>query len=188
MESQTRDFERKAFVDGLSYLLKALPTNLDVYESEQIRSSLPSYLHSNMPDYGPARTEAVPGDPYHQHYHHHHQPPGHDHRSLLHRSVQHLVVNIFLFTHFILPYLIHLVKSLAVVERRYKVSETVVGHGVTLASAAGRQCSHLAGAVLNMNDGRVGQGLSRVVAWMVEEVTRGISDGVGEGLVVTRLK
>lgn len=181
-EGQATDFERQAFVDGLTYLLRSLPANLDIYETEKIRSALPPQLYdklNNPMDLGSGQADAMRGD---------NQQNSHHDRSLIRRIVQLVVVYMFLFAHFILPYLVLLVRSAASIERRYKVSETVMGHGMNLATAAGRQCSQLAGVVLNLNDGRVGQGVSRVVAWTVEEVTRGISDGVGEGLVVTRLK
>lgn len=76
-----------------------------------------------------------------------------------------------------------LLRSAASVERRYKVSEAVIGHGMNCVNAIGRQCSHLAEIALKGNDSKVGE----VVTWAVEEVTRGISDGVGEGLVATRV-
>lgn len=187
-EGQTADFERRAFVDGVTYLLRGLPPNLDVYETEQIKAALPVQLNIAM-EKERRRPEQVEGaQALSNDRHAGTQYPNQDRRSLVHRAVQLLVANLFLAIHFALPYLVFLIKSAATVERRYKVSETVVGHGMNLAGAAGRQCSQLAGAVLNMNDGKVGQGLSRAVAWTVEEVTRGISDGVGEGLVMTRLK
>lgn len=187
-EGQTTDFERRAFVDGLTYLLRGLPSDLDVYETEQIKSALPSQVNISM-EKERRRSESLDGArPLSKDRHTADQWPSHGHRSLVHRAVQLLVANLFLAIHFALPYLIFMIKSAASIERRYKVSETVVGHSLNLAGVAGRQCSQLAGAVLSMNDGKVGQGLSRAVAWTVEEVTRGISDGVGEGLVVTRLK
>jgi hypothetical protein len=185
-EGQSGDLERQAFVDGLTYLLRSLPPDLDMYETEKIRSALPPQLYdkcNNPMDMGSGQGEAVPGGggAYSQ------QHNRHD-RSLIRRIVQLVVVYTFLFAHFILPYLVLLLRSAASIERRYKVSEMVMANGMSLASAAGRRCSQLAGVVLNLDEGRVGQGLSRAVAWTVEEVTRGISDGVGEGLVVTRLK
>lgn len=107
---------------------------------------------------------------------------------MLHRSVQLVVVQFILFLHFILPYLLLFLKAVVTIERRFKVSEAVVGHSINLASAFGRQCTHIVDIVVKANEGKVGQGLSSVVAWTVEEVTRGISDGVGEGMVVTRLR
>lgn len=175
-------------MDGVTYLLRGLPPNLDVYETEQIKAALPYQLNIAV-EKERRRSEPIGGaQSLSNDRHTNDQHPSQHRRSLVHRAVQLLVVNLFLAIYFALPYLIFLIKSAASIERRYKVSETMVGHGMNLAGAAGRQCSQLAGAVLNMNDGKVGQGLSRAVAWTVEEVTRGISDGVGEGLVVTRLK
>ena len=109
-------------------------------------------------------------------------------KSIVHRLVQAIVLNIFLLVHLVLPYVVIVVKSAASVERRYKVSEAIVGHGVSCFNAAGRHCARAAEVVLTANDGKVGQGVSSSFVWTIEEVTRGISDGVGEGLVVTRWK
>lgn len=188
-EGQTADLERRAFVDGLTYLLRGLPSDLDVFETEQIRSALPTQLGAAAAiDRNQQRTEfdGHTASQYGLGLSQHHRR--HDDRSLVHRAVRLLVVNLFIVAHLILPYMILLFKAAASAERRYRVSETLVGHGINLAGSAGRRCSQLAGAVMGMNEGRVGRGLSKAVAWTVEEVTRGISDGVGEGLVVTRLK
>lgn len=109
-------------------------------------------------------------------------------RSMVHRLVQSIVLNIFLLLHFLLPYIIVMLKSAASVERKYKISEAIVGRSRDCFTAAGRSCAHVAEVAFKTNDGRVGQGVSTIFMWTVEEVTRGISDGIGEGLLVTRLK
>lgn len=109
-------------------------------------------------------------------------------KTIVHRLVQAIVLNIFLLATLVLPYVVIVVKSVARVERRYKVSEAIVGRSVSCFKAAGRHCARAAETVLTANDGKLGQGVSSSFAWAVEEVTRGISDGVGEGLAVTRWK
>lgn len=168
-DNANSDFERKAFVDGLTYLLRALPLDLDEMERDQLRAALPVNLaRGETEDSGNATPDLS--------------------RSLLHRFVQLIVVQAILFVHLILPYAIFILRGAANVERKYKVSEAVVGHSITLANALSKRCTHLAEVALGVNNGNVVQGVSSVVAWTVEEVTRGITDGVGEGMLVMRVR
>ncbi|CAI6089919.1 unnamed protein product [Clonostachys chloroleuca] len=169
-------FERKAFVDGVTYLIRALPPNLDERELEQVKAALPVSLSLPITEsathpraMSPPATSGLP-------------------RSVLHRSVQLVVVQLILFLHFLLPYLILLFRTVVTFERKFKVSEAVFEQGINLAGAFRRQATRFVDAAVKVNDGKVGQGLSSVVAWIVKEVTRGIADGVGEGMVVTRLR
>jgi len=170
-EDESESFERKAYVDGVTYLLRGLPTDLDEYEADLIRSALPSRCAAQevvLSRSGVATPMPGSGLP----------------KSLVHRLVQMIVLNLFLLMHFLLPYIITIFKSAAKVERKYKISETIVGHGMDCFNAAGRHFGRVAEVVLS--DGRPEQGASGTFSWAVEEITRGISDGVGEGLVVTR--
>lgn len=177
-EDESESFERKAYVDGVTYLLRGLPADLDEYEADLIRAALPPQLASRevmVSRSGAATPLAGPGFP----------------KSLVHRLVQVTVLNLFLLAHFLLPYIITILKSAAKVERKYKISEMIVGHGMNCFNAAGKHCGRLAEVVLSTNntgDGRPEPGVSGTFSWAVEEITRGISDGVGEGLIVTRLK
>lgn len=174
-EEESESFERKAYIDAVTYLLRGLPEDLDEYEADMILSALPTQLASNEVVLSrPSVASPLAGYGLQ--------------KSLLHRLVQMVVLNLFLLTHFLLPYIITILKSAAKVERKYKVSETIVGHGMNCFNAAGRHCGRVAEVVLAASDGRPEQSVSGTFSWAVEEVTRGISDGVGEGLVVTRLK
>ncbi|KAM0563249.1 hypothetical protein ACHAPJ_000967 [Fusarium lateritium] len=162
-------FERKAFVDGVTYLLKALPQNLDDGEMKRIQCALPDKVNQpnlSLTRAGPDSSRINPSQP----------------RSILHRGVQMTVVNLIFFLSFLMPYLLLLVRSAARLERKYKVSETIVGHGVDLVNSIGKQSASLTEAIGQMNDGKVAQALLEVFVWMVDGVTQGISDGLGEGL------
>ncbi|KJZ71489.1 hypothetical protein HIM_09128 [Hirsutella minnesotensis 3608] len=173
--AQNSAIERKAFVDGLTCLLRGLPSTLNTDEAEQIRSALPVHMSSKVvtsvrsDDVPPVATSGLP-------------------RSFVHRSVQTIVVKIFQFVQFVLPYLLVLVKHAAALERRYKVAEAVVGYGMDFVNAKAEQCANFTSLVLNEDDGKARQGMSGVAAWAAVEVVRGILHGVGEGLVVVRHK
>lgn len=164
-------FERKAFVDGLTYLLKALPRDLDEGELKRIQSALPDNVKEQelnliRAERDPDRTTNRTNRP----------------RSIIHRGVQMTVVNMIFFLSFLMPYLLLLVRYVARVERKYKISETLIGHGVDLANSIGKQSASLTEAVSQMNEGKVAQALLEVFVWTIDGVTQGISDGLGEGL------
>ncbi|KAH7328209.1 hypothetical protein B0I35DRAFT_506725 [Stachybotrys elegans] len=166
MDDENSAFERKAYMDGLTYLLKGLPQDLNTREVDQLRSALPQTL--NQGEY-----TASAG----------HSKPGHS-RTMLHRTVQTVVVNVVLLLHMLLPYLLLCVNYAAKMERKYKVSERLVGHGMELATTVGRSGAILTERMCNLNDGRVGRALSDILIWTIDGITRGISDGVREGLVI----
>jgi hypothetical protein len=164
-------FERKAYIDGLTYLLRGLPGDLQLYEADQVRSALPAALIST-PNVA-AHEGAM-----------HAQARAARQRTILHRAVQTAVIYLIFFFHFMLPYLVLCFRFVVRLERKHKVSERLVGHGIALANAAGRRGVSLTGSICRINDGRVGRALSELAAWTVDGVARGISDGVGEGLVI----
>lgn len=167
------DFERKAFLDGVEYILKALPSDLNEHELHRLRTSTPSnFIPPPTPGgraYSPSRG-ANQG------------------RSILHRGVQIAVVNIFLLIHLALPYIILLLRMAARTEREYRISENLVGAGMGLANAIGSKGMRITGALCNVGDGRLGQALTEAIAWTVEGLTGGLSDGVGEGLSIVSPK
>ncbi|KAG8669203.1 hypothetical protein FPOAC2_08522 [Fusarium poae] len=166
-------FERKAFVDGLTYLLKALPRDLDEGELKRIQSALPDNVKQQ--DLSLIQAERDPDRATNR---------TNQQRSIIHRGVQMTVVNLIFFFSFLMPYLLLLVRYAARVERKYKISETIIGHGVDLANSIGKQSASLTEAVGQMNDGKVAQALLEVFVWTVDGVTQGISDGLGEGLSI----
>ncbi|KAF7553076.1 hypothetical protein G7046_g7200 [Stylonectria norvegica] len=164
-------FERKAYIDGVTYLLKGLPQDLDLVESRRIQEALPveaqnSDLVAGRP--GGGSTPNANGQP----------------RSILHRGVQRTVVNLVFLFSFLMPYLLFLVKHAARMERKYRISESLVNHGLDLVNAIGKQSIALTETVGQMNDGKVGQTLLEALTWTVNGVTQGISDGLGEGISI----
>ncbi|TDZ35369.1 hypothetical protein C8035_v008864 [Colletotrichum spinosum] len=167
------DFERKAFLDGVDYILKALPPDLNEQELQRLRTSVPNNLiPPASPDgraYSPTRG-------------------GNAQRSILHRGVQSAVVNIFILIHLTLPYVLLLLRLAVRTEREYKISENLVGAGMDLANTIGSKGMKITGALCNVGDGKVGQVLTEAIAWTIEGVTGGLSDGVGQGLTIVGAK
>lgn len=164
-------FERKAFVDGVTYLLRGLPQDLDEYEITQLRNALPNqvvsqYAHSSHQLALPGKT--VPAQP----------------RSVLYRVVQLAVIQIVLLFCFVLPYLMQAVKVVVRTERKHRVSEKMLGQGVDLAKTMGRQGASMIETMYGMADGRMGRSVTTIIGWTVDSVAQGIRDGVQEGLRV----
>ncbi|KAH6982423.1 hypothetical protein EDB80DRAFT_825103 [Ilyonectria destructans] len=116
-------FERKAFIDGVTYLLKALPQAFDVCELRRIQSALPEDVtHLDLRAFRPGAgsTQSASGQS----------------RSILHRGVRIGVVNLIFFLSFLMPYLMYLLRYAARMERKYKVSETLVSHGLSAPNSA----------------------------------------------------
>ncbi|KPM38743.1 hypothetical protein AK830_g7811 [Neonectria ditissima] len=169
-------FERKAFIDGVTYLLKALPSDLDTCELNRIQGALPSdATHADLATVRPgAGSSALPSSS---------QP-----RSILHRGVQMTVVNVIFILSFLMPYLMYLLKYAARMERKYRISEIVVGHGLEIVNSIGKQSASITESMCQMNDGKVGQALLEAMLWTIDGVAQGISDGVGEGLSIVGAK
>lgn len=184
-DDQSKDLERKAYLDGLTYLLRGLPPNLEPSEAAQLQSALPPTLKARNNSGGSGS-----GSPFRSRSGSRMPDSGAEahHRSFIHRAVQMVVVNLLLLAHFVLPYAVMLLKSAASLERKYKVSETLVGHGMTFFNAVGSRGSRVVEVVLNAGDGRSGECARGVATWLLEEVTRGVSDGLGEGLCMVKYK
>ncbi|KAH6985473.1 hypothetical protein EDB80DRAFT_520941, partial [Ilyonectria destructans] len=105
-------------------------------------------------------------------------------RSILHRGVQMAVFNLIFILNYLLPYLMYVLRYTARMERKYKVSKTVVGHGLDFVNSIGKQSMSLTETMCQMNDGKVGQSLLEAFLWTVGGVAQGISDGFGEGLSI----
>ncbi|SCO92521.1 uncharacterized protein FRV6_16649 [Fusarium oxysporum] len=166
-------FERKAFIDGVTYLLRALPRDLDVCELRRIQSALPedvAHLDQAAVQQADGLTQSASGRP----------------RSILHCSVQIIVVSLIFVLSFMLPYLMYLIRHIARMERKYKVFETVVGHGLSFVNSIGKQSLSLTETMCQMNYGKVGQALLEAFIWTVDRVARWMSEGLGECLHLYR--
>ncbi|KAF4126736.1 hypothetical protein GMORB2_0473 [Geosmithia morbida] len=179
---------RKAYIDGLTYLLKSLPADLNGYEAEQVRAALPVQVSQRGAGGDLEQSNAL--RPYYMYpsgggRSHRGGGDGRRRNSTVHRVVHALVLNMILVVHLVLPYVALLVKAAMSVERRYRMSETIIGHSMSAFHVAGRQCARAAEAVLTTTPSH---GVSSTFVWTVEEITRGVSDGLGEGLLITRLR
>ncbi|TVY88887.1 hypothetical protein LAWI1_G003793 [Lachnellula willkommii] len=160
-------FARQLYIHSLTYLLRALPTDLTTEEQLSVRNALPSGVVETLRvEVNPCRTRTTSIS----------QP------SLLHRTLASTIVQLFIFFQFIIPYLKYLLRSAYQYDREHKISEKVLSQGIETVDVIGKQSLTLTSAICGMGDGKVGQMITQSAAWVVEGVAGGIHEGVGEGM------
>ncbi|KAI1083519.1 hypothetical protein F5B20DRAFT_408876 [Whalleya microplaca] len=179
-ERDDGDFARKSYIDGVAYLLRALPDDLDEHESSIIRRALPESCAPLLAD-GRAADAGV--DPLQLGW-----PSSDNGKTLLHRVVRATTTCMILLAHLFLSVLVFLIRAGAHYEREYNISQKFVSHGLVLASAIGKYSVVLSGKMCAMSDGKVGRAVSGLTVCTVENVTRGIQDGIGNGLLIIEQK
>lgn len=169
-------FERSAYIDAIAYLLKGLPSDLDRTEVTVLRKSLPASIvrETFLAEGGNAAKQQ-------QHRHFQQSHKGSRGQSFVHRGMRMLVARAIVMFCIVWPYVLFLLGQVAHYERKYKVSENIVGQSIELANAFGRQSVSISGAIYNMGDGKVGQILTDAIAWFVRGVAGGFAEGVEEG-------
>lgn len=166
-------FARQLYLHALTYLLRALPSDLTTEEQLSVRSALPLgvveplQLNVNTGFNSPN----VPRDPDAQ-------------PSLLHRILASTIVQMFILFQFLLPYLKYLLSAAYQYEREHKISEKVLSQSIETVDTIGKRSLSITGAIYGMGDGKVGQIITDMASWFVEGVTGGIHEGVGEGMVI----
>ena len=165
-------FARQLYVHALTYLLRALPSDLTTEEQLSVRSSLPpgvvEPLHFQINGGYPSRIS----------------PKGGNSPSLLHRILASSIVQLFILFQFILPYLKYLLSAAYQYDRTHKISERVLSQSIETVDTIGKRGLSFTGAIYGLNDGKFGQAITEAAAWFVESVTGGIHEGVGEGMAM----
>lgn len=166
-------FARQLYLHALTYLLRALPSDLTTEEQLSVRSALPAGVVE------PLRLEINAG-------YNSANVPGHNENqpSLLHRILASTIVQMFILFQFILPYLKYLLSAAYQYEREHKISEKVLSQSIETVDILGKRSLSITGAIYGMGDGKVGQIITDAASWFVEGVTGGIHEGVGEGMVI----
>ncbi|KAI2469385.1 hypothetical protein F4781DRAFT_394608 [Annulohypoxylon bovei var. microspora] len=163
-------FARKSYIDGVAYMLKALPDDIDDYELSVIRRALPNSFQQFQTD---RQIEAGPK-----------WLPSNRAKTFLHSTVQGFVSGFVLFAYLLLSFLSAVIRTGAHYERQYNISQHIVSSSFVLATAVGKQSGALSEKIGAISDGRFGKVLSDLIAWTVESVAGGVQDGIGQGLLL----
>lgn len=188
--------DRKAYVQGVAWLVHGLPDDLDKHErTELIRAMPPALLDE---------AHRTPASSYQQH-----QPAGARQFypspssspsssvygyfgggsaggvgdagwALAQRAARALVVQLLVPLHMLWAYVVVLLGRAVRLEREYKVAEQVVKHSGELGYGVGRGGVRLSGVIYNHGGARVGHLVTNVVAYTADGLVKGISDGIRE--------
>jgi hypothetical protein len=177
LEKEDLAFTRKSYIDGVTYMLMALPDNLTEQEVSVIRGALPpSFADVNHNGDENGRTTR--------------SKPSPESRTVLQRCVASLVAILVVLVHLVLSYATVVVRVGAQYERKHNLSQQMVSRGFVIATAIGRHSVVLSAKICAMSDGRVGKAMNNIATWIAETVSCGIQDGIGQGLIMidTRLR
>lgn len=186
--------DRKAYVQGVAWLVHGLPDDLDKHErTELIRAMPPSLLEeahrtpasqqqpaSARPFYYPSSSSSVYG------YFGGNSSVstvggvGDAGLALAQRFARALVVQLLVPLHMLWAYVVLLLGRAVQLEREYKVAEQVVKHSGELGYGVGRGGVRLSGVIYNHGGARVGHLVTNVVAYTADGLVKGISDGIRE--------
>ncbi|KAF2227341.1 hypothetical protein BDZ85DRAFT_188612 [Elsinoe ampelina] len=198
-DQSSTPFARQLYIHALTYLLRALPTNLSPEETTSLSASLPSsllpdpLLLSSLPpqsSYFPSHPQDpfptdpdFPSDPDPDPDQEPTQTP-----SILYRLTSHLITRLALIIAFLLPWIQSLLSLLLRLNRDHHISSRVFSSSLATADAMGRGAWGLTSAVLALQDGRIGRLVEGVLQWWIRGVTGGVWEGVGEGLEILGLR
>lgn len=178
--------ERRAYVQGLAWLLQGLPQDLDEIERADLRRAIPPQLVGCETDQhrigggGPnSRRLGAPsqgrGD-----------DAGTDGRSFIRRVIAALIVQIFVPLQWLWACFVALLARAVYLERKYQVAELVLKHSGELGYTMGRSSVRLSGMIYNHGGARVGAVLTDAVAYVAEGVFKGVSDGLREACLALK--
>lgn len=167
--------ERRAYIQGVTWLLQGLPDDLDSGERADLLKALPDSLLVEMNRshrggtrwIGPSASSA-------------------NDRSLMQRAVAALVLQLIVPMQFLWAYVLMLLMYAVQLERRYKVTEHVVKHSGELGYTVGRRGVKLSGAIYNNGGAKVGAMVTDAAAYLADGLVKGISDGIREACVELR--
>ncbi|QSZ29186.1 hypothetical protein DSL72_003697 [Monilinia vaccinii-corymbosi] len=167
---------RQLYIHALTYLLRALPSDLTMEETMSLQTAIPrAVVDSLQEESNTNETNQKSGI-------------SNETPSLLQRGVAATIIQLFILFQFILPYVKYLLTSAYQYDRTHKISEKVLSRGIVTVDTFGKSSLAITGAIYGMGDGKVGQALTEAAAWVVEGVAGGVHEGVSEGLVILGAK
>ncbi|KAI0848296.1 hypothetical protein F5Y00DRAFT_238798 [Daldinia vernicosa] len=170
-ETADLTFARKSYIDGVAYMLKALPDDMDEYEASIIHRALPkscAQLDMNGQIKGDlGRSSWRPSDRA---------------KTFLHSAVQGFVTGLVIFLYLLLSFFAIVIRAGAYYERQYNISQHIISSSFVFATTVGKQSGVLSEKISAISEGKLGKAMSELAAWTIESVAGGVQDGIGQGL------
>jgi hypothetical protein len=164
---------RRLYVNGLGYLLEALPPDLSSDEVRGIQERLPESVKSTIVEANQPAAPSTPG-----------RLATPNQSSYLHRIIATCIVYGFILAQLLIPYARTLLQSLYRYERHHRFTERILAATLETADNIGKGANNISSLLFDISGGRVGTAVTNLTAWLIESVAGGVYDGVGEGLVV----
>jgi hypothetical protein len=167
-------FARQLYIHALTYLLRGLPTDLTTEEGLSVRSALPPGIVAplrlefdgvDMPSYHGSKNGR--------------RATKQSQPSVLHRTLATSIINFFVLVQFLLPYIKVLLQAAYDYERTHRISEKVLASSIETVDGLGK--IGMRGGVAIWGSG-LALGVGEAVNWIVEGVSGGIQEGLGEGM------
>lgn len=163
---------------GLTYLLRAIPTDLTPEERMSLQAAIPDHLFDpltgrtpdsliRLPQTASVARKETPQD-----------------ASLLHRLTAVIVFQAFIFVQFLLPYIKLLIGHAYRFEREHKITQRILNTSLITVDEIGRRGLKLSHTICQMGDGKVGQAINDLTFWWIRGLTGGIQEGISEGFVI----
>lgn len=154
--------------------MRGLPADLTTEESLSVRSALPQGVVSPMRvEVAGSRGSLFLDANGRQRGTRDAQP------SVLHRTLASTIVNVFILFQFLLPYVRVLLRAAYDYERTHRISEKVLASSIDTVDGLGK--IGMKGGTAIWGSG-LALGFGEVVAWVVDGVSGGIQEGLGEGM------
>lgn len=166
-QASTTSFERRAYIDGVSYLIKGLPGDLDETELVVLRKAMSAPILGPGPSARKSRQIASARDA--------------RRRPMIHRAMQALVAQAIVFFCAVWPYMLFMLECIRRLERKYNWGRSLVALNVYLAKECVRHCKNFAVAFSDIAVRNFGQSVTRTFSQTLQSIAGGISDGVAEG-------
>ncbi|KAJ6121031.1 hypothetical protein N7523_005311 [Penicillium sp. IBT 18751x] len=129
---------RSLYINAIMYLLDALPSDLTADETIMIEHRLPQSVKASIAAEPQIHLAGLEG--------HEEARPGPPTRSYLHRLLASMIVQIFLFVRFILPYAKLFLRNVYEYERSHRLTERFVSTTLDAADGLGKSSVHIGSA------------------------------------------
>jgi ABC-type sugar transport system permease subunit len=171
------DLNRRLYIDGISYVLRGLPTDLTREEALTIRTAVPASI---LP--APQEDSALIQQPTQQP----HQPTSPP--TLLHRAVSTTTFYTLLALTLLIPHLQTLFATLCALDARHQFSTRFLAQTSFLLRMLAAQAVAVLAMAWGANDGALRHACRDFGVWVLRDVCGGMDEGVGRAVVNLRLE